>query len=179
MEIRLATPTDAPGIAAIYRPYVEGTVISFELTPPADADMAGRISRVIAELPWLVCEEAGAILGYAYASRHHDRAAYQWSVDTSVYVHEAQRRRGLGHALYTELFACLRDQGYYTAYTGITLPNIASVALHERFGFEPVGIYRKAGFKLGRWWDVGWWQKPLRGCYVVPTEPPSVLIRCA
>jgi L-amino acid N-acyltransferase YncA len=176
MEIRFARVEDAAEITAIYRPYVEGTVISFELTPPDDADMAGRIARVIAELPWLVCEEAGAIVGYAYASRHRDRAAYRWSVDTSVYVHEAQRRRGLGHALYTELLVRLRDQGYYTAYAGITLPNAASVALHERFGFEPVGIYRKAGFKLGRWWDVGWWQKPLRS-YVVPTAMPTRSLR--
>lgn len=176
MEIRLATLTDAPGIAAIYRPYVEGTVISFELTPPSDAEMAGRIVRVLERLPWLVCEEAGAILGYAYANRHHERAAYQWSVDTSVYVYESQRRRGLGHALYTELFARLKDQGYYTAYAGIALPNAASVAIHERFGFEPVGVYRKAGFKLGRWHDVGWWQRRLAP-YTVPRSAPEPLPR--
>lgn len=172
IEIRLANLADAPGIAAIYRPYVEGTVISFELSPPSEAEMASRIVRVLERLPWLVCEQEGTILGYAYAGPHRERDAYQWSVDTSVYVQEDQRRRGLGHALYTELFARLKDQGYYTAYAGITLPNAASVALHERFGFEPVGVYRKVGFKLGRWHDVGWWQRRLRS-YVVPTTTPA------
>lgn len=178
MKIRLATPEDAPAVAAIYRPYVEQTIVSFELEAPTDAAMGERIAKLLEKLPWLVCEEQGVVLGYAYASPHHERAAYRWSVDSSVYIHPAQRRRGLGHALYRELFERLRALGYYTAFAGISLPNPPSVALHERFGFEPVGIYRKAGFKLGRWWDVGWWQKPLRG-YLVPTGVPETLRRRA
>jgi len=174
MQIRLASPADASQIAAIYRHYVEGSVISFELEAPAAPLMAERVARVLEKLPWLVCVVGDAIQGYAYASPHHQRAAYQWSVDSSVYVHPEQRCRGLGQALYGELFGRLRALGYYTAFAGITLPNPASVALHERFGFEPVGVYRKAGFKFGRWHDVGWWQKPLRP-YLVPTDIPTRL----
>src|SRR5579859_3784089 len=138
MDIRLATLVDAPQISAIYRPYVEGSFISFETEAPSDAEMAERMRKVTTRLPWLVCEEAGRMLGYAYASRHHERAAYQWSVDVSIYLHRDHHRRGLGRALYAELFELLILQGYYTAYAGITLPNDASIGLHESFGFEPV-----------------------------------------
>ena len=172
MEIRLATLDDARGIAAIYRPYVQGTVISFELEAPDAVEMAARMRKVLAVAPWLVAEECGEILAYAYAGRHRERAAYQWSVDTSVYVRPGQQRRGLARLLYTELFARLFVQGYYTAFAGISLPNAASVGFHTRFGFEPVGVYRKAGFKFGRWHDVGWWQKPLRS-YGVPAAAPQ------
>jgi len=178
MDIRLATLTDAPQICAIYRPYVEDTFISFETEAPTEAEMAERMRKVTARLPWLICEEAGRILGYAYASRHHERAAYQWSVDVSVYLQRDQHRRGLGRALYTGLFELLVLQGYYTAYAGITLPNAASVGLHESFGFEPVGIYRNAGFKFGSWHDVGWWQKPLRP-YAAPIAAPTIQVRHA
>ncbi len=123
--------------------------------------MAERIRHTLAERPWLVYAEAGEVWGYAYAARHRERFAYQWSVDVSVYVHHARHRSGLGRALYWELFQQLKALGYYNAYAGITLPNAGSVGLHESFGFIPVGIYRNVGFKLGRWWDVGWWQKRL------------------
>ena len=172
MDIRLATLADAPAIAAIYRPYVEGTVISFELAAPPEGVMRERMARVLTRLPWLVCEEHGEPAGYAYASPHHDRAAYQWSVDVSVYLRQGMQRRGLGRALYSELFTLLVQQGYYTAFAGISLPNAASVGLHESFGFEPVGVYRNAGFKFGAWHDVGWWQKPLRN-YAAPIASPS------
>ena len=172
MEIRLAKLADAPAIAAIYRHYVENTFISFELTAPTETVMRERMAKVLAKLPWLVCELDGAIAGYAYASPHHDRAAYQWSVDSSVYLRHGLQRRGLGRALYSELFTLLVQQGYYTAYAGVSLPNVASVGLHESFGFEPVGVYRNAGFKFGSWHDVGWWQKPLRN-YAAPIASPS------
>ena len=172
MDIRLATLADASAVAAIYRPYVEGSTISFELTAPTEAVMRERMARVLTRLPWLVCEQDGAVLGYAYASPHRDRAAYQWSVDVSVYLRPGSQRRGLGRALYSELFVLLVQQGYYTAYAGISLPNAASVGLHESFGFEPVGIYRNAGFKFEAWHDVGWWQKPLRN-YAAPVAAPS------
>ncbi|HEY1774494.1 MAG TPA: arsinothricin resistance N-acetyltransferase ArsN1 family B [Gammaproteobacteria bacterium] len=174
MHIRLATLEDAPAITAIYRPYVEGSIISFELVAPPEAVMRERMQKVFAKLPWLVYEQEGAVSGYAYASPHHDRAAYQWSVDVSVYLRQGLQRRGLGRTLYSELFARLVQQGYYTAFAGISLPNAASVGLHESFGFEAVGVYRKAGFKFGAWHDVGWWQKPLRE-YHVPTRAPVVL----
>ena len=176
MEIRLATLADAAAVAAIYRYYVENSSISFELTAPTEAVMRQRMTQVLSKLPWLVCELDGAIAGYAYASPHRDRAAYQWSVDVSVYLRQGMQRRGLGRALYTELFTLLVQQGYYTAYAGVSLPNAASVGLHESFGFEPVGVYRKAGFKFDRWWDVGWWQKPLRG-YARPESAPMPLVR--
>ena len=169
MHIRLATPADAPGINAIYRPCVTDSAVSFELVPPSDAVMSDRIVRVLAKLPWFVWEQDGALLGYAYATQYRERPAYQWSVETSVYVHGSGRRRGIGRALYTTLFQTLEQQGYYTVYGGIALPNPASVKLHEAMGFEPVGVYRKAGYKLGAWRDVGWWQRSLRDY----GEPPA------
>ena len=172
MHIRLATLEDAPAIAAIYRPYVEDSIVSFELVAPSKATMRERMAKVLARLPWLVYELEGTVIGYAHASPHRDRAAYQWSVDVSVYLHRGLQRRGLGRALYTELFALLVQQGYYTAFAGISLPNAASVGLHENFGFEPVGVYRNAGFKFDAWHDVGWWQKPLRN-YAAPIALPS------
>ncbi|HEY4128436.1 MAG TPA: arsinothricin resistance N-acetyltransferase ArsN1 family B [Gammaproteobacteria bacterium] len=175
MDIRLATLDDASEIAAIYRPYVEDSTISFELLAPTEAVMRERMGKVLAKLPWLVCEQSGVMVGYAYASPHHDRAAYQWSVDVSVYLRQALQRRGFGRVMYSELFTLLVQQGYYTAYAGISLPNAASVGLHRSFGFEPVGIYRNAGFKFGAWHDVAWWQKPLRN-YVAPVASPSARI---
>ena len=172
MGIRLATLADAAAVAAIYRLYVESTVISFELEAPGEAVMRERMAKVLVRLPWLVCELDGAVVGYAHAGPHRDRAAYQWSVDVSVYLRHGLQRRGLGRALYGELFTLLVQQGYYTAYAGVSLPNAASVGLHESFGFAPVGVYRNAGFKFGAWHDVGWWQKPLRN-YAAPIASPS------
>ena len=174
MHIRLATPADAAEINTIYAPSVMGSAASFELKAPTNSEMTERISRTLAERPWLVCEEQGAVCGYAYAARHRERLGYQWSVEVSVYVHQGKRRAGVASALYGELLAQLVWQGFYNAYAIITLPNAASVVLHERFGFVPVGICRNAGFKLGRWWDVGWWQKSLRE-YTVPAAAPSGL----
>jgi len=171
MEIRSATLEDAAVIGAIYRPYVTDSCVSFELQPPIDAVMAERIAEILPQLPWLVCEIDGRICGYAYAARHRDRPAYQWGAETSVYVAASWHRRGVARRLYEALFERLVEQGYYTAFAGITLPNAASVGLHSSFGFEPVGVYRNAGFKHGRWWDVGWWQKALRP-YEAPLGAP-------
>jgi len=163
MHIRMATPADAEGITAIYAPIVAHTGISFELAPPTVEDMRGRIVKTLQELPWFVSEDAhGLVAGYAYASRHRDRPAYQWSVDVSAYVREDTRGAGVGKGLYAVLLKELVRRGYFQAFAGIALPNAASVALHESVGFEPVGIYRKVGFKLGAWRDVGWWQRPLQ-----------------
>jgi phosphinothricin acetyltransferase len=163
-RIRLATASetgDAAACAAIYAPSVTGAVTSFELVPPTAAEMAARIAAVLAWAPWLVLERNGEIAGYAYAGRHNVRAAYQWSVDTSVYVGEAHRGAGVGRALYERLLDLLRRQGFYVAHAGITLPNPASVRLHESFGFQPVGVYPAVGWKFGAWRDVGWWQRLL------------------
>jgi phosphinothricin acetyltransferase len=172
--IRMASEADAGAIAGIYGPEVAATPISFELLPPSTAEMARRIAAVLRTAPWLVAEEAGQVLGYAYASPHHERAAYCWSVDVSVYIHAGQRGRRVGRALYTSLFALLLRQGFYTVHAGITLPNPASVALHERFGFRPIGVYAAVGFKLGAWHDVGWWQLPLRERVGQPAPPRSM-----
>jgi phosphinothricin acetyltransferase len=175
--IRLARADDAAQIAAIYRPYVVEAATSFELEAPGAADMASRIQSVLAHAPWLVCADAGDdgdVLGYAYASRHRDRAAYQWSVDVAVYVGIDHQRRGVGRALYGSLFALLRLQGFYVAHAGITLPNPGSVGLHEALGFRPVGVYRAVGWKLGSWHDVGWWQLPLQERPAAPAPPLTV-----
>jgi L-amino acid N-acyltransferase YncA len=173
--IRLATERDAQQIAAIYAPIVSDTIISFEFVPPTAVEMRRRIEATLKRYPWLVCErQGGRLLGYAYAGAHGSRAAYQWSVDVSVYVHEEARRRGVGRALYASLFAALELQGFYNAYAGATLPNPASVGLHESVGFRPVGVYRGVGYKLGAWHDVGWWQLPIRERVANP-DPPAEL----
>jgi phosphinothricin acetyltransferase len=137
--------------------------------------MARRLEAVLAVAPWLVWDQPGeGVLGYAYASRHRERAAYQWSVDVAVYVRADHHRRGLGRALYQRLFALLRLQGFCAAHAGITLPNPASVGLHEALGFRPVGVYRSVGFKRGAWHDVGWWQLALRERTGTPDPPRSL-----
>src|SRR5687768_9757664 len=141
-NIRLATPDDAAAIAAIYAPYCDATVISFEETAPSSEEMARRVVTIGATRPWIVLEDDGGVIGYAYASSHHDRAAYRWSVSTAIYIGRAHHRRGAGRALYTTLFALLRALGYRQATAGITLPNPASVGLHETMGFELVEIGR-------------------------------------
>jgi L-amino acid N-acyltransferase YncA len=169
--IRLAKEHDAEQILAIYAPIVEDTSISFEVEPPTTDEMRQRIVGTLTQLPWLVCEREGEVLGYAYASEHSVRAAYRWSVDVSVYVHERARRVGIGRALYGTLFTVLTLQGFYNAYAGIASPNLASVALHESMGFRPVGVYRGVGYKLGAWHDVGWWHLPLRARIARPDSP--------
>jgi L-amino acid N-acyltransferase YncA len=169
--IRLATPADAPAVRAIYAPIVADTVISFELEPPTDSEMAERIRKTLPAYPWLVLERDGQILGYAYAGTHRARPAYRWSVDVSVYVAEAGRRQGIGRRLYERLFVLLQRQGYQAAFAGIALPNPASVALHEAVGFTALGVYRDVGFKLGSWHDVGWWQRPIGDRPAQPAEP--------
>jgi phosphinothricin acetyltransferase len=172
--IRLATVEDASGMAAIYAPFVSRTAISFEAEPPTEAEMAARVAATLPYTPWLVCAAESGVLGFAYASRHRERAAYRWSVDVSVYIDEHVRRRGMARALYTSLLSLVRLQGFYAAHAGITLPNPASVGLHEALGFVPVGIYRLVGYKLGAWHDVGWWQLPLRERAGEPAPPLTV-----
>lgn len=163
-HIRLAEARDAPALAAIYAPSVHDSPASFEMVAPDSAEMARRLETNLAFAPWLVLDEGGAngVLGFAYASQHRTRACYQWSVDVTVYVRADQQRRGVGRALYQVLFALLRPQGFYAAHAGITLPNAASVGLHESLGFQRVAVYPAVGFKQGAWHDVGWWQLELR-----------------
>jgi L-amino acid N-acyltransferase YncA len=173
-SIRLATDRDAEQVAAIYAPNVSDSFVSFELEPPSADEMHRRIEVTLERYPWLVYERRGRVLGYAYAGAHGSRAAYQWAVDVSVYVHEEVHRTGVGRALYASLFAALKLQGFYNAYAGATLPNPASVGLHESLGFRAVGVYRGVGYKLGAWHDVVWWHLPLRERVADP-EPPAGL----
>jgi len=159
MEIRDADPRrDAGACAAIYAPFVEESAVSFEEVAPDAAEVSARIAATQATYAWLVAESGGEVAGFAYSCPHRARAAYRWSADVSVYVGADCRRAGVGRALYTELLGRLRAQGFHVACAGITLPNEASVGLHESFGFEPVGVYREIGWKAGAWRDVGWWQ---------------------
>ena len=169
--IRLATEADAAAVADIYAPYVTASPVSFETDAPDGTEMARRIAEVQRTHAWLVFEEGGVVGGYAYGSKHRLRAAYQWSAEVSVYVAEPFRRRRIAQALYTSLFRLLAAQHFVNAYAGITLPNAASVALHESVGFIPVGIYRNIGYKMGAWHDVGWWQLALQPHPAAPSAP--------
>jgi phosphinothricin acetyltransferase len=167
--IRLAAADDAAAIAAIYRPYVEQSRISFEETAPGARELAGRMANPIH--PWLVADEDGRILGYASTSPMRSRAAYRWSVETGVYVDQAVQGRGIGRALLSAHLELLTRQGFVTIVAGIALPNDASVALHEKLGFTLSGIERGVGFKFGEWVDVGRWQRDLAPRSSAPSEP--------
>jgi phosphinothricin acetyltransferase len=166
---------DAAACAAIYAPYVRDTVISLEEVAPDVDELRRRIERVSATHPWLIAEVDGRAVGFAYGSPHRERAAYRWAADTTVYLDGAHHRRGIGGAVYAQLFELLVAQGIHMACAGITLPNDASVGLHESLGFRPVGIYRNIGFKMGAWRDVGWWQRTLIAPFGdAPAEPIAV-----
>ncbi len=171
IEIRGAKGADAKRLLEIYAPAVETGPTSFETVLPSAAEFGERIRRTLETHPWLVACVGGEAVGYAYAGAIRARAAYQWSCEVSVYVREDHHRRGVGSRLYEALFASLREQGFVNAFAGITLPNPASVALHERCGFESVGVYRRIGFKNGAWHDVGWWGLRLREVTGEPAPP--------
>lgn len=157
MLIRLASPDrDAAAVAEIYRPLVEETAISFEEVAPTPMEMAERIRATLDKTPWLVADAGEEIIGYAYAGPHRQRAAYRWSVDVSAYVADEWRGRGVGRALYERLLVLLGRQGFFNVYAGVTLPNDASLNLHQAVGMQPIGVYQKVGYKFGRWWDVMW-----------------------
>jgi phosphinothricin acetyltransferase len=174
MEIRLATPGDAIAIRKIYAPVVTSTPISFELEPPTVEEMAARIEAVLPTHPWLVLSNGGAVAGYAYGHRFQPRAAYQWSVETSVYVDADHRGKGIGRVLYRALLDVLARQGYRQALGGIALPNPASVALHEACGYRLTGVQEKLGWKLGAWHDVAWFQRELAPTIGAPAAPIAV-----
>jgi phosphinothricin acetyltransferase len=160
--IRLADENDASQMLEIYAPIVQETTISFELEPPSETEFQNRIQSYQQKMPWLVCEINGQLAGYAYASPYRTRAAYQWSVESSVYVSENHRRKGIAKALYTALLKLLQLQGFYNVVAAIALPNQPSVAVHEAVGFVPVGVFHRVGFKFGKWRDVGYWQLSLQ-----------------
>lgn len=172
MIVRLATPeTDAAAVAKIYRPAVVSSLASFEERAPTADEMAGRMRAILERTPWLAAEEDGAVVGYAYAGPHHQRAGYRWSVNISVYVAAGHARRGIGRRLYDELLSILRRQRFVNVYAGITLPNPASIALHEAIGMRRIGVYEGVGYKLGAWHDVAWYHLRLADPVADPPEP--------
>ena len=173
--IRLADPKrDARQVAAIYYPYVINTPITFESKPPDGNEMSSRMENVLTSYPWLVCVHDDEVMGYAYGSQFRTREAYDWSVETTVYVREAAHGMGIGSAIYTSLLECLRLQGFVSAVGVIALPNHKSVMLHEKLGFREDGILPSAGYKNGTWYDVGLWWKKLHNPPAHPETPLKI-----
>ena len=170
-RVRDATTADAAACAVLYAPYVTGTVVTFETEPPTAEQMAERIAAAQRRHAWLVLEDDGAVVGYAYGGPYKERAAYRWSCEVSVYLERGRRRTGGGRALYEALFARLAERGFRTAVAGMTLPNPASEGLHRVLGFEKVGVYRRIGWKHGAWHDVAWVQRTLACTDDPPAEP--------
>ena len=159
MVIRQASAKDAAAMLDIYRPIVENTATSFELAVPTVEEFRARIERVVATHEWLVADIDGDLAGYAYASAHRAREAYQYSAEVSVYIHPRDRGQGLAKGLYSSLFESLRNLGFHSAYAAIALPNDSSIALHKACGFTEIGTFREVGYKHGAWHDVSWWQR--------------------
>jgi len=171
-KIRLATRSDVVGMLAIYAPFILTSTTSFEMEVPSEKEFWGRVKKVLAKAPWLVCEINGEIAGYAYAGDHRKRFAYQWNRELSVYVADKYQKRGIASALYRCIIKIILQQGYVNILAGITLPNEKSVAFHEKLGFKSVGIYHNVGFKFDKWWHVGWWEMPLKD---LPDEPTKII----
>lgn len=170
-NVRLAQGNDAAAILRIYAPFIKSTAVSFEICVPSEEEMKLRIESYLEHAPWLVYESAGKLLGYAYASKHRAREAYQWTVEVSAYVDGDYRNRGIARVLYSRLFSELKRMNFCLALAGITLPNEASVQFHSALGFVPVGVYRDVGFKFNSWHDVAWYQRRLKSG--PPDEPPT------
>jgi phosphinothricin acetyltransferase len=173
-QIRLAAEGDAAQVRAIYAPFCTNSAVSFEEEAPTVEEMRRRIAAILTLYPWLVCVEDDQVLGYVYAQPYRVRAAYRWSTEVTAYIAERSRRRGVGRALYTSLIRILTLQGIYSAFAGITLPNPASVGLHEAVGFRHLGVYRRVGYKFGAWHDVGWWQLAIQP-HIAHPDPPRDL----
>jgi len=171
--IRPVVLEDAGAIAAIYNRHVTGTIVTFEEDPVSVAQMTARIEALSRGLPWLVCEQEGSLAGYAYASAWKTRSAYRFAAETSIYVADSQVGRGVGRHLYGALLDELRRRGLFVALGCISLPNAASVALHERLGFEQVAEFPAVGWKFGSWVDVGYWQLRLRSGLPVEASRPD------
>ena len=172
--IRIAKPEDAAQIRNIYRHYCQETTISFEQNVPSESEIRNRIQSIGVQFPYLVLLEGDKVLGYAYATQHRERAAYRWSVESSVYVDSNFSGQAVGSKLYTTLFEILTRQRYVNVYAGITMPNDASVAIHRKFGFILIGTYKNVGYKHGLWHDVSWWHLELSKPDKDPEEPLSI-----
>lgn len=170
--IRIAHADDATAIHDIYTPHIASGVATFETELPGVDAMRQRVLTRLQHYPWLVWDEGGTVLAYAYASRFRERAAYDWIAETSIYVHADAQRRGIARRLYGFLLETMRMQGINQAMGVITLPGTQSVAMHEAMGFTPAGVWKQSGYKLGQWWDVGVWQKELQA----PVNPPAAVV---
>ncbi|MGH2642978.1 MAG: GNAT family N-acetyltransferase [Chitinophagaceae bacterium] len=174
LKIRLIQTGDYSAVLNIYGPYVQNTAISFEYDIPPLSEFSKRIENITSFYPWLVAEIDNHIVGYAYASKHRSRNAYDWSVESSVYLLENYHRMGIAKELYTKLFEPLRLQGIVNVYAGITLPNIKSESFHAAMNFKPVGIYHKVGYKNNQWHDVLWMELALHQHNNNPPSPLSI-----
>jgi L-amino acid N-acyltransferase YncA len=174
MKVRAATADDAAAIASLYAPYVVGSIVSFETQPPDAAEMARRIAEADGLYPWFVACDGEELLGFAYACAFRTRPAYRFTVETTVYVADGAHRRGIGTLLYRTLLPVLEAQGFAQAIAAITLPNEASVRLHEAHGFSQIGTYERVGFKFREWRSVGLWQRALAPLSTRPEEPKPV-----
>lgn len=170
MTLRSACPADGAACAAIYAPYVTDTAITYETEPPSAVEMGRRIEASVRNHAWIVLEDGGRVIGYAYGTPHKTRPAYRWSCEVSVYLEPGRRRTGAGRTLYEELFARLAGRGFRMALAGVSLPNDASLGLHRAMGFEPIGTYRRIGWKHGRWHDCTWLQRELGAGEGPPAE---------
>ena len=172
--IRMATLEDAEAILGIYGEYIKNTTVTFEIEVPTVTAFRERMERIMAQFPWLVCEIDGEVAGYAYASKHGERAAYRWSADLSVYIGEKFHRRGIATAFYKILAELLRRQGYFTVYAGVSTPNPKSEAFHTALGFRNLGEFKNVGYKMGQWLGVAWYELSLTEYVKEPAEAISI-----
>lgn len=172
--IRLITLEDTDKVLAVYSPYVTSTPITFEYDIPSSDAFRNRILSVTKQFPWLICEIDNEIAGYAYASPQHERAAYQWNAELSIYVSGKYHGKRIGTALYNALIALLKQQGYYNVYACITLPNEKSLALHKSFGFTKAGTFLNTGNKFNTWYDVVWLVKQIHAYDRAPRSPVPI-----
>ena len=170
--IRLATPADIPAILEIYSPYVQNTAISFEYTVPTLEGFTQRFHAITAQFPWLVWEENGEVLGYAYGSAPFERAAFGWCSEASIYLQPDARGRGIGKALYAVLEELMQLQGYVKVYVLVTSANQPSVDFHLACGYRHTACLPGCGFKFGNWYDLFWMEKMLNSVEM-PTNPPT------
>ena len=174
INIRMATPEDAPAMLSIYEPYILNTAITFEYETISVEVMQKRMETVQKQFPWLVYEQEGKVVGYAYCSRFKERAAFDWDCECSVYIDEIAHRKGIATALYTELFDLVQKQGYYNIYALITYSHESSVSLHKKFGFTEVGVYQNTGYKMGKWWDLLVMEKRIHSFAETPVKPKTI-----
>jgi len=173
-QLRFASKKDAPRLLELYRPYVEETDITFEYEVPAVEEFEHRITEISSFYPYLVCEQSDRIIGYAYAHRQAERAAYQWNAELSIYLDNTCLQRGIGKVLYSALIELVRLQQLCNVYGCITSPNPPSEHLHEKIGFKRIGVFHDTGYKLGCWHDVVWYEKRLTDCTSQPKPLKSI-----